>query len=796
MKTPIAWLREYVDLPASSQTIAETLANLGFPVDGIEHSPELSGIVAGVIIALDKHPNADRLQIATIDVGGQTPLQVATAATNVAVDQVVAVGKIGAQLPHLTIERRAMRGFESEGMMCSAEELGLPPEWFEDGILQLDAGTPRGSDVVTLFNLRDDVLDVDITANRVDAMSMIGLARELAAATDQTLRVPSELQMDSEEALVSRRLSSAEDEPRVTIETADCFRFVTQRFDNVTVGDSPLWMRVRLALAGQRPINSVVDISNYVMLELGQPTHCYDGSKIADRHFIVRDAREGETVRTLDDVDYSLTSVALVITDADAVRGLAGLKGGRDSEVTRHTQSVLLESATFSGARVRRMSMLLGMRTDASVRHEKNLPPRLADFGAARVSALLVDAGAAAHAPQTAGAPLPQPTIVDFPVREVQRLLGFSLEASQIAHYLSVLGCKVTTASATTLKVQIPWWRNDLVITADIVEEVGRMAGYNRVEAVIPAVRHHSIPSREYSLERDAASEIAALGYREVMTYSLQSQEPGRRFEKAGLTLDKPCAQVRNPLSEDQRYLRFELAPGLLAHFARYRREAFRKIFEIGHIFWLEHGVPSEAPAMGFAFAAPRSAVSWHDENVLRLKGDAEFLMHALTGRGAKTVRIERTGFHPGKSLALVYEAEPCAHLGEVDPRLVRAYGLHDSIYYGIVYFQKLPAFHTPRYQPISRFPAAVRDLALVLPSERPVEEVQATITAAMGSLAKRVQVFDEYRGAQVGDGKKSVAVRVTMQKEDATMTDAQADAALSKALEALRREVGAHIRQ
>lgn len=787
MKAPIAWLREYVALPPSSQTVAETLANLGFPVDAIERRPKLCGIVAGRIALLDKHPNADRLQIAILDVAGQVPLHVATAATNVAVGQVVAIATIGARLPNLTIERRKMRGFESEGMMCSAEELGLPPEWFEEGILQLDVATPPGTDVVTLFNLQDDVLDVDITANRVDAMSMIGLARELAAATGQTLRLPD---------VVLQRPSSAEDEPRVTIETADCFRFVTQRFDAVMVGEAPLWMRVRLALAGQRPINSVVDISNYVMLEVGQPTHCYDGAKIADRHFIVRDARDGEKLRTLDDVEYSLTPKALIIADQDAAQGLAGLKGGRDSEVTPHTQSVLLESATFSGARVRRMSVSLSLRTDASARHEKNLPPHLADFGAARVAALLVEAGAVSHAPQIFGNPLPPPTIVDFTVSEVQRLLGFSLQTAQVADNLRALGCEVTTESAAALRVQIPWWRTDLAISADIVEEVGRIAGYDRVEALIPAVRHHSIPSREYALERSAATEMAALGYQEVMTYSLQSQEPARQFEKAGLTLDKPCAQVRNPLSEDQRYLRFDLAPGLLANFARYRRERMAKIFEIAHVFWLDKDVPSEASTIGFAFSAPRPALSWHDENVLRLKGDAEFLLHALTGRPPDATRVERTGLHPGKSLALLCEGEPCAYLGEVDPQLVHAYGLQDSMYYGIVYFQKLPEFQTPRYKPISRFPATVRDLALVLPSERAAQDVEETITTAIGSLAKRVRVFDEYRGPQVGDAKKSVAVRVTMQRDDTTMTDAQADAAISKALEALRREVGANIRE
>ncbi len=798
IKAPIAWLREYVALPANSQAVADTLANIGFPVDGIERRPKLSGIVAGKVAALDKHPNADRLQIAVIDTGGSAPVRIATAATNVVVGGIVAVATIGAQLPRLIIERRSMRGFESEGMMCSADELGLPAEWFEEGILQLDVGTPVGADVVQLFNLQDDVFDVDITANRADAMSMVGLARELAAATNEDLRVPAELHMETEGLFASNGASpgSAHEEPRVTIETADCFRFVVQRFDNVTVGNSPLWMRVRLALAGQRPINSVVDISNYVMLELGQPTHCYDGTKIRDRHFIVRDARQGERLRTLDDVEFSLTPGALVIADEDAARGLAGLKGGRDSEVTRSTRCVFLESATFSGVRVRRMSASLGLRTDASARHERNLPPLLADFGAARVAALLAAAGATARAPQRFGNPLPQVATIDFWVPEVQRLLGFTLGASQVARHLRSLGCQVTATSATLLRVQVPWWRTDIAIGADIVEEVGRMAGYDRVETVMPAVRHHSVPSRDYAVERNAADALAALGYREVMTYALQSQEPARRLTRAGLALEQPPAQVRNPLSEDQRYLRFDLASGLLATFARYERENFAKIFEIGHIFALENDVPRESSAIGFALRGVHPAVTWHDDNFLRLKGDAELLLHLLAGCRAESTRIERSGLHPGKSSALLYRGKPCAFFGELDPRLVHAYGLRNAVYYGVVYLQDVPLFRPPRYKPISRFPASVRDIALVLPSERPAQDVEETIVAALGTLAKSVQVFDEYRGAQIAEGMKSIGVRVTMQRDDATMTDAQADAVIARALASLRRELGAVMRE
>ncbi|HET9029947.1 MAG TPA: phenylalanine--tRNA ligase subunit beta, partial [Candidatus Aquilonibacter sp.] len=381
MRVPISWLRQYVDLPEEADTIADRLAMLGFPVEDIVRRPLITGVVVGKIVALEKHPNADRLQVGKIDIGGDAPLTIATAATNVAVNQTIPVAIIGAQLPAIKIDRRKMRGVESEGMMVSADELALPPEWFEDGIMQLDEGTPLGTNVVELFGLGDDVLDVEVTSNRVDAMSILGLARELAASYGVPLRAPSFENPGVDE-------DPAGTAPAVTLETADCTRFVAQQFDNVRVEAAPAWMRVRLALAGQRPINNLVDVSNYVMLETAQPLHFYDASHVSARHFIVRDSRPNETLRTLDDEERKLTPQSFVIADEAKALGLAGLMGGAQSEVRPETTSIILESANFNGARVRRMAMSLAMRTEASSRHEKTLAPALTDMGAARAAQL------------------------------------------------------------------------------------------------------------------------------------------------------------------------------------------------------------------------------------------------------------------------------------------------------------------------------------------------------------------------------------------------------------------------
>ncbi len=382
MKLPIAWLRDYIELESSSDELAQRFALLGFPVEDIERRPKLSGIVAGRLVRVEKHPNADRLLVCVVDVGARDPLTIATAATNVAADQIVPVATIGAKLVGLDIAPRTMRGIESQGMLVSANEIGLEEGWFEDGILQLDPDVAPGTDVVALHRLEDDVLDVEVTSNRVDAMSVIGLARELGAALGKPVR---EIDISYDYPRDGDQTGGA----LVKLKSTDCRRFVAQRFSNVRVRTSPFWMRVRLALAGQRPINNLVDISNFVMLEVGQPLHFYDYEKLAGRRLIVRNGLANETITTLDGEVRKVEPVDLVIADEEQAQCLAGLRGARSSEVTESTHELLLEAASFSGARIRRMSIAHGLRTDASSRHEKSLPLALGELGAARAAHLL-----------------------------------------------------------------------------------------------------------------------------------------------------------------------------------------------------------------------------------------------------------------------------------------------------------------------------------------------------------------------------------------------------------------------
>ncbi len=772
MRVPISWLREFVALPPDAQAIADRLAMLGFPVAEIERRPAITGVLTARIAALEKHPNADRLQVAQVDIGAGAPLTIATAATNVAAGQTIAVATIGAQLPALTIAPRTMRGVASQGMMISAEELALPGEWFEDGIMQLEAGCALGVNVVDLFGLDTAVLDVEITTNRPDAMSIAGLARELAASYGTELRLP-------EFVNPGRDPEPPGEEGAVLIESGDCYRFVSQRIDGVRVAPAPAWMRVRLALAGQRPINNLVDVSNYVMLETGQPLHFYDAQTIRGGRLIVRSARDGEKIVTLDDVTRTLSPQALVIADDERPLCLAGLMGGAVSEVGPETTAIVLEAANFNGARIRRMSNALALRTEASARHEKSLPPALTDLGAARAAALLRDLGATVYRPHAYGEPLTRAAAIALKVADVQRLLGLPLRPQTIEHHLVALGCEVDRVEPETFAVTPPPWRSDLAIAADLVEEVARIEGYDRIPVVVPSVAPHEISSAAFELESRIAQALAGLGYREIVTQSLRGGG---------------SVEVRNPLSDEQRFLRDSLAPGIIEYLAE--NASALRVFEIGEVFGSGQNGQVEQSLLTFGFSAGSlEEPPWRDSNFLALKGDCEQLLRNITGRDADIMRGAQPGFHPGKTALVTLDGREVAHLGRIDPRTAKTAGLDRPAYLCVVNIASLPAYETPRYRVPSRYPSTYRDLALVVEIAVNARDIERAIVAAAGSLCTGATVFDEYRGPQIGEGRKSLAARVTLQRFDATITDEEADAAVSLLLDALQKEFGAEIR-
>ena len=781
MRVPIAWLRDYADLPREADAIVSRLATLGFPVDGVERRPAITGVVVGRIEKIEKHPNADRLQVCTIDVGSPRKLTIATAATNVAEAQVVPVATIGAKLPELTIEPRSMRGIASEGMLCSGGELALEADWFEDGIMQLDRDMPLGANVVDLLGLDDPVLDVDVTPNRVDALAMLGLARELAASFGVALREPA----------TAVAYHGATDDVRVTIETRDCHRYVAQRVGALAVRPAPAWMRVRLALAGQRPINNLVDISNFVMLETAQPLHFFDYARIANAHIIVRDARPGETLTTLDGAERALDATALVIADETQATGLAGLMGGAVSEVSDATREIVIESANWTGPRIRRMSAALGLRTEASTRNEKHLALALTDLGAARAAVLLAAEGGRVHTPVPYGRQLSPSAPIALPKGDIARLLGFSLDDGAVETALRSLGFEVATG-ADAFAVGAPPWRTDVAISADVVEEIARVVGYDRITAVMPVVTGQPLSSAAFERENALAASLAGLGYHEGMTLALQPASVAVRDRVLGMQVPRPV-EIVNPLSEDQHDLRYSMVHAHLAMVARDRPRPYRT-FEIGHVFWDAAPDPVERNVAFVLVATPAAGEpDWRSTPFLALKADLLAVVRALTGRDAGVVRARPLHLHPGKSADILIEGMRIGSLGVVDPRLVRAYEIDDDVVAGWLEIDALPARVTRPLIAASRFPAIERDLAFVLGVDAAAADVAAAARAHEG--VRDARAFDEYRGAQIDVAKKSLALRVTLQRDDATLTDAQADATIAAVVADLRERFGATLR-
>jgi phenylalanyl-tRNA synthetase beta chain len=774
VKVPVAWLRDYVDLPADADEIVARLASLGFPVDEVEARPQLTNVVVGRIEKLERHPNADRLQLCTIDIGRDDRLLIATAATNVAQGQTVPVALIGAELAGgLKIAPRKMRGIDSQGMLISAEEIGLPAGWFEDGIMHLEASIPLGTDVVAYFRLTDPVLDVDVTPNRPDALSIVGLARELAASFGVALQEPP---LDVEH-------HGDSDDARVTIETVGCKRFVYQRVDGITARPAPATMRVRLALAGQRPINNIVDISNFVMLELGQPLHFFDWDRVGGRHLIVRDAHDGERFTTLDGQERTLDARAIVIADEQGPTSLAGIMGGQRSEVEPSTTELLVEAANWTGPRIRRASGALKLRTEASTRFEKSLSPALADLGAARAAHLLAREGGRVKRPRAVGQPADDPATIELRAGDVQRLLGFALTTEEIEGALGALGFS-TVREADRIVVRAPYWRGDVAIVADLVEEVARIVGYDRVRAEVPPVVAQDVDSDEFDRETELATTLAGLGYTEVVSLSLQPGSVAERWRANGIAIDEPV-EITNPLSDDQRWMRFSIAPALLEFAARDRAVRPYRVFELGHVF-AQADPPRETVQLAGLHAGGASAFG-------RLKSDMLALLRRTTGIEARVERGAFPSLHPGKTAALRIAGRVVGYVGVVDPRLAHAYDVADTTALATILVEALPPYGTPRYVAPSKFPPVERDLAVVVP----LDVLAGDLTDAVREepLVRSATVFDEYRGPQVGDGKKSLAVRITLQSDETTLTDQEADAGLARIVATLRKRFGAEPR-
>jgi phenylalanyl-tRNA synthetase beta chain len=804
MKVSLRWLREYVDIKLDPRQLAERLTMAGLEVTGIERlGGDWEGIVIGEVIAVDPHPHADRLSLTTVKLETEQ-VTVVCGAPNIAPGQKVPFARVGARLidgrtgETATLKAAKIRGVISEGMVCSEKELGISGN--HDEILVLAAEAPVGTALGDY--LGDVVLDLDITPNRPDCLSVIGIAREIAALTGEALRPPTvhyEELGEPIDSVASVKIT----EPEL------CPRYCASLITGINIGSSPTWLQQRLKSCGMRPINNVVDATNYVMLEYGQPLHAFDFLKLGGRQIVVRRARHGEAIATLDGVERALNPEILVIADREEAVAAAGIMGGSGSEVTEATDTILVESASFNQAAIRRGCGHLRVQSEASVRFDKGLSSELPAVALKRATQLLLEltGGKAARGIIDVYPARSEPRPMAFPVSEVERLSGLRVTISEVTDVLGALGfeCRRNDTDAHVC-VAVPFWRSDIRCTADVVEEVVRIIGYERIPVTrlgspLPAQRSRlSATERKENLKDELSDVLTGCGFQEVLTYSLVGLEKLQKLSP-GLRLETPPLKVANPMSKEQEFLRTDLRSGLLSTLAQNQRfeSAGIRLFEIGKGFRPRgKDLPEERELLCAVLGGPRSELSWHGQgetiDFFDAKGVVQLMMEGL-GLQASFDAADDETILPGRGAGVFVDGDCVGVVGEVHPRVAQAFELPGVVCLLELDLEKLLAkvSGVREYRVIPRFPGAGRDIALVLDKQVPYRSVEEIVRSC--SLVKRVMLFDVYHGAQIPEGKKSFAIRILYQSSSHTLTDQEVDHVQQQMLERLRRELGAILR-
>lgn len=807
MRVSYKWLREYVDIPVSPSELADRLTAVGLAVEGYEDlGAGVEKVYTGKITKIEPHPNADKLVICSVDVGGPENLQIVTGATNINENDVVPVALEGARLARgIKIKKTKLRGVESRGMLCSGEELGLDPENMPEsqahGIMILDPDTPLGLDAKPFAGLDDVILELELTPNRGDCLSMIGVAREVAAIFNIPLKIPRPALRPLDDSITGKVVVDIE-EPEL------CSRYIAKLLTNVRIFPSPDWMQERLRAAGVRPINNVVDVTNYVMMELGQPLHAFDFQKLKDGHIIVRRAGQSEMMVSLDGVERTLSSEMLVIADPSGPVAIAGVMGGLDSEVTAETRTVLLESANFNPVSVRRTAKALGLRSESSLRFEKGVDINGCLRAAERAAQLLQDMGACdVIAGQVDNYPRPvtEKTVSVRPTR-VNHLLGTDISAAECKEILSRLQFNVQEGAGDELLVTVPTFRPDISLEVDLIEEVARMHGYDRVPDALPVGKStQGSRTREQSLIQKIRQALTACGLYEIITYSFHSQEV---FNRLGIAPDSPlrnAVTLQNPLSEEQAVMRTLMLPGVLDVLQRNynRRNHNGGVFCTGRVFYPRVGeeLPEEREKLAAAVMG-NTEKTWNnparDMDFYYAKGILEALFDSLriTGYNFEPVTGE-PGYHPGRTARVQIKGKDVGTLGEIHPRVLEAYELPQRVAAFELYLDILLEYagEVARYRPLPKFPGVDRDLALVVPEDVLVRDVLRLIRKAGGELLRSVQLFDVYMGKQVKEGYQSLAFSLKFQAEDRTLTDKEIGSYMDAITTRLAKEIGVELR-
>ncbi len=804
MRVSLKWLRDYVDIKLAPKELAEKLTMAGLEVKGIETAgSSWDDIAIGEVVALNPHPNADRLKLATVNLGIEQVITVC-GAPNIRVGQKVPFARLGARLidPRTgeaeVLKPVKIRGVASEGMVCSEKELGVSES--HEGIMVLPPDAPVGTALT--FYLGDMILDLDVTPNRPDCLSVIGIARELGALTSESLCLP-EVHYEETERSIDSFASVNVVDPDL------CPRYCASLITGIKVASSPSWLQQRLNSCGMRPINNVVDVTNYVMLEYGQPLHAFDYHKLRGGQIIVRRAGQGETITTLDGSKRTLSPHILVIASKKEAVAVAGIMGGLESEVTYETDTIVVESANFSQATIHRGCSHLQFQSEASVRFDKGLNSELPLVPLRRATQLLLElaGGEAAKGVIDVYPGRSEPDLISLTTREVSRLSGLKVSIGEILKVLRALGfeCREGTTRSQIL-VSAPYWRSDIKCGADLVEEIARTIGYDKVpmtrlSSPLPPQRSKlSLEARQSDLKDKLHSILAGFGFQGILTYSLVSLEKLLKLSPK-LELKTAPLKVVNPMTREQEYLRTSLRAGLLATLAYNQKfeQAGTRLFEIGKVFLPRcKDLPEEKEMLCALLTGARAEFSWHADKELLNFFDAKGVVENLLNRLELKARFE-DGYDetllPGSAANVIVEDDKVGIVGYVHPRVAQSFELSNTICLMEIDLEKVSSKITAvkEYQSVPRFPGVTRDIALVVDEQVSYGSAEGIVRSS--PLVTKVILFDLYRGEQVPEGKKSFAIRVIYQSPSHTLTDEEVDQTQEQMLARLRRELGATLR-
>ncbi len=792
MKYPVKWLKDYVDINVSPVELADALNLSGSHVEEvILTGDEISNVVTGKITKIERHPDAEKLVVCAVDINKEEEIQIVTAATNMKEQDIIPVALHGATLHGgLKIKKGKLRGVVSNGMFCSEEELGIAGDEPVHGLMILPKDTSIGVDIKSVIPLESAIIDFEITSNRADCFSIIGMVRETAATLGLTYKMPNLKYSEEDKTNIT-------DSYKVEIKSPLCRRYMAKGISNIKIEPSPQWMQERLLEADVRPINNIVDITNFVMLELGQPLHAFDARDIVSNTIVVDTGKDGEKFVTLDEEERTIDSSMLCIKDGDKTIGLAGVMGGLNSEVKEDTSMIVLESANFNGLNIRNTSKKLGLRTEASTKFEKDLDPNLCKLAIDRVCALVEELGAGKVMTGVIDIynEVKEPHTLEVDSNWVNRFLGSYISKEDMKRYLDGLDL-TTEIKGDVLVVNCPTFRSDLNIKEDIAEEIARIHGYNNFESTLPhceAIK--SGKSDKHKLEDKIIEALVASGINQSISYSFVSN---KIFDKLLIPQDselRNVVEIRNPLGEDFKVMRTTTLASMMESLARnyVKSNESAMLFEIGKVYIRntdEEKLPEERNILTLGM--------YGAGDYLELKGVVENVLDALgIDNGIFIRESENPSFHPGKTAELKFRNKISGVLGEIHPDVSENYGIDTRCFVAELNLDMLMecAKIDKKHKALPKFPAVTRDIAVLVDDRVLVQEIEDTIKKQGGGILESAKLFDVYKGSQIPEGKKSIAYAITYRHADKTLTDTEVNKVHDKILRSLEHKLGAELR-